>query len=166
MKIKESFRVDFPPPQARESLFDEEANQYVIEKHPEIIDLKVLERKESSGKIHGKLEYTMDVPMPGPVKKVLGSEKNGFIVELTIDTRDDSGIMKVIPNVLPDKIKVEGRTYFEKSGDHWLQYLEGDLNVKIFGVGKVVEKFIQGKFRTSFGEESRLRNEFMHKKNK
>ena len=166
MRIKESFRCDFPPPQARESLFDEEANRYVIQHHPEIVDLKVLEKKESGKKIHAKLDYTMEVPMPGPVRKVLGSERNGFVVEMTLNTDDDRGTMSVLPKVLPDKIKVQGQIYFEEKGDHWLQYLEGDLNVGIFGVGKLIEKFIRDKFRTSFGEEVRLRNEFLRNKAK
>ena len=102
--------------------------------------------------------------MPGPAKKVLGSEKNGFVVKMTLAAKDDRGTMNVLPKILPDKIKVAGRIHFEKQGDHWLQYLEGDLSVNIFGVGKLIEQFIRDKFRTSFGEEVRLRNESLRKK--
>jgi hypothetical protein len=35
--------------------------------------------------------------------------------------------------------------------------------VKIFGVGKVVEKFIVEKFQNSYAIETKLRNEFVHR---
>ena len=166
MKIDLAFPFDFPPEIVRNYMFDEKATRYVVENHPEIKELTITDKKEEAGKIYFKMKYTLDLPMPGPVKKALGGGISSLVADLIVDTTNNTGTLDITPSVFADKIKAGGRLYFEKRGEKWIQRMEGDVTVKIFAVGKVVEKFFVEKFQSSFGQESRLRNEYMVKMEK
>lgn len=161
MKIDLAFPFDFPPEVIRTYLFDEGALRYVVEHHPEIKNLAIYDKKEEGGKIHFKMRYELDLPMPAPIKKALGGGISSVVAELILDTETNTGTLEITPSVFADKIKAGGRVYFEKRGDKWIQHMEGDVTVKIFAVGKMVEKFFVEKFESSFGHESRLRNDYI-----
>jgi hypothetical protein len=163
MKLSGSFPCDFPPETYQKYLVDQGALDYLKEKHPEIRDLEVLENRTENDKIYIKLKYTMEVSMPGPVKKALGGASHSFVADLILDTQNNTATLEFNPALMADKIKAGARVTFEKRGDHWIQRMDGDVTVKIFGVGKVVEKFIVEKFQNSYAIEAKLRNEFVHR---
>jgi len=163
MKLSGSFPCDFPPEIYQKYLVDEKALDYLKEKHPEIRDLEVLENRTDNDKIYIKLKYTMEVSMPGPVKKALGGASHSFLADLILDTQNKTATLEFNPARMGDKIKAGARVAFEKQGDHWIQRMDGDVTVKIFGVGKVVERFIVEKFQNSYALEAKLRNEFVHR---
>ena len=161
MKLSGSFPCDFPPEIYQKYLVDDRALVYLKENHPEIRDLEVLENRTDDDKIYIKLKYTMEVSMPGPVKKALGGASHSFVADLILDTQNNTATLEFNPARMADKIKAGARVAFEKQGDHWIQRMDGDVTVKIFGVGKVVERFIVEKFQNSYAIEARLRNEFV-----
>jgi len=160
MELKSSFAFDHPPEVIRNYLADKDAIAYITRKHPEISSLEVLKFQQQGEKLFVDLRYTMDVPMPGPVKKVLG-DASSFLVELILDTGSNKGTMEFTPSKMAGKIKAGGRIYFEHKGGKWIQNVDGDVSVSIFGIGKLIEKFIVDSFARSFSEESRLRNEYI-----
>ncbi len=163
MKIDLAVAFDFPPEVIRKYLFDEGAKQYVVDNHPEIQDITIFDQREEEGKLQFKMKYSLNLPMPGPIQKALGGSISSVVVDLILDTTNNTGTLDITPSVLADKIKAGGRLYFEKKGDKWIQHLEGDVTVKIFAVGKMVEKFFIEKFEASFGRESMLRNQYIQK---
>jgi len=162
MEFRSSFAFDHPPEVIREYLTDPEAIAYIAKNHPEISALEVVRSQQDGDKLFLDLKYTMDVPMPGPVKKILG-ELNSFLVELILDTRNNQGTMEFTPARMAGKIKAGGRIRFEPRGDKWVQSLDGDVSVSIFAVGKLIEKFFADNFQRSFEVESRLRNEYINR---
>jgi hypothetical protein len=161
MRLSGSFPCDFPPETYQKYLVDEGALAYLRENHPEIRDLEALENRPENDKIYIKLKYTMEVSMPGPVKKALGGASHSFVADLILDTQNNTATLEFNPARMVDKIKAGARVAFEKQGDRWMQRMDGDVTVKIFGVGKVVEKFIVEKFKNSYAIEARLRNDYM-----
>jgi len=161
MKMSGSFACDFPPEVYQRYLVDKGALTYLRENHPEIRDLQVLENRPENDKIYIKLKYTMEVSMPGPVKKALGGASHSFVADLILDTQNNTATLEFNPARMADKIKAGARVTFEKQGDRWMQRMDGDVTVKIFGVGKVVEKFIIEKFQSSYAIEARLRNDYL-----
>jgi len=161
MKLSGSFPCDFPPEIYQKYLVDEGALAYLRENHSEIRDLEVLENRPDNDKIYMKLKYTMEVSMPGPVKKALGGASHSFVADLILDTQNNTATLEFNPARMADKIKAGARVTFEKQGDRWVQRMDGDVTVKIFGVGKVVEKFIVEKFQNSYALEARLRNDYV-----
>jgi hypothetical protein len=166
MKLTGSFPCDFPPEIYQKYLVDKGALAYLSENHPEIREVEVLEDRAHDGKIYVKLKYTMEVSMPGPVKKALGGASHSFVADLILDTLNNTATLEFIPARLADKIKAGAVITFERQGDHWVQNMDGDVTVKIFGVGRVVERFIVEKFQGSYAIEARIRNEYAHQAEK
>jgi len=161
MELRSRYAFDFPPQVIRECILDQQSLRYIVEHHPEIASLEIVKKREEGDKIFLELKYTMDVPMPGPVKKVLG-DLNTFAVEIIMDAQNDQGTLEITPAKMADKIKAGGRIYFEpQGGGKWVQNIVGDVTVKIFGVGKLVEKFIVSSFQSSFDLECKLRNDYL-----
>lgn len=165
MKLEGSFPIEGSPETFRKYIADPQALAYVKDRHPEIAGLKALEHRQEGEKLFVKLEYNMDVPMPGPVKKALGGS-HPFVVDLIIDTKTDAATLEILPSRLADKIKAGGRIYFEQKGGRWVQNMDGDVTVKMFGVGKLVEKFVVERFQKAFALETQLRNEFIRQQEK
>ena len=102
--------------------------------------------------------------MPGPLKKVMGgAATQSMTMKLTVNTKNSSGTMEMIPGQLADKIKVTGKVSIAKEGNKWVQRINGDATVKIFGIGKMAEKFLVEQLQNSTAHENRIRNEYMHK---
>jgi len=160
MQFRSSFAFDHSPEVIRDYLTDPEAIAYIAKNHPEISSLEVVRFHQEGEKVFLDLKYAMNVPMPGPVKKVLG-DLNSFVVELILDTKTNQGTMEFTPARMAGKVKAGGRVRFEEKGGKWIQNLDGDVSVSIFGVGKLIEKFFVDNFQRSFEVESRLRNEYI-----
>lgn len=163
MKLTGSFPCDFPPETYQKYLADNGALAYLAENHPEILHVEVLENRAQDGKVYVKLKYTMEVSMPGTVKKALGGASHSFVADLILDTQNNTATLEFNPARLGDKIKAGARIAFQKEGDYWIQRLDGDVTVKILGLGRVVERFIVEKFQNSYALEARLRNEYVHR---
>jgi hypothetical protein len=161
MKFSGSFPCDFPPEVYQKYLADEGALSYLSQNHPEIRDVEVIENRPQEGKVYVKMKYTMEVSMPAPVKKALGGASHSFVADLILDTQNNTATLEFNPARLADKIKAGARIAFGRDGDHWIQRLDGDVTVKILGLGRIVEKFIVDKFQNSYAIEARLRNKYM-----
>lgn len=166
MKLTGSFPCDFPPETYQKYLADNGALAYLAENHPEILHVEVLENRAQDGKVYVKLKYTMEVSMPGPVKRALGGASHSFVADLVLDPRNHTATLEFNPARLADKIKAGAVITFQKQGDHWVQQMNGDVTVRIFGVGKIVERFIVEKFQSSYAIEARLRNEYAQRAEK
>lgn len=88
--------------------------------------------------------------LPGPIKKVLGDSiryrEEGHLVRST-----NSYQLKIVPSRLADKILVSGRQYTSSLGDHKCRRIfEGTIEVKIFGIGSMIEKNIQSDLIKSY----------------
>ncbi len=163
MRFSGTFPCDFPPEIYQKYLADEGALSYLSQHHPEIRSVEVLENRPEDDKVYVKLKYTMEVSMPGPVKKALGGASHSFVADLILDDRNHTATLEFNPARLADKIKAGARIAFETQGDHWIQRLDGDVTVKILGLGRVVERFIVEKFQNSYTLEAQLRNEYVHR---
>lgn len=163
MKLSGSFPCDFPPEVYQKYLTDEGALAYLRRNHPEIRDVEVIENRARDDKIYVKMKYTMEVAMPAPVKKALGGASHSFVADLILDTQNNTATLEFNPARLADKIKAGARITFEREGNHWLQRLDGDVTVKILGLGRVVEKFMVEKFQNSYTIEAQLRNEYVRR---
>ena len=167
MKFQQQMAFDFPPEITQKYLTDDGALQYMVENNPELSRIEVLVDREEGTKRTVEMKYTTAVSLPGPIKKVMGSAASqSLVMKLTLDSKTLTGTMEMIPGQMADKIKISGRVSVEKQGDRWVQRVDGDATVKIFGVGKVVEKFLVDKIQSSTAIETRLRNEYMQSKEK
>ena len=164
MKFQQRLAFDFPPEVTQKYMTDEKALQYLKDNHPDLRDIEVIQDSEKGGKRVIEMKYISDVNLPGPLKKVMGgAASQALTIKFNINTKDHTGTMEMIPGQMADKIKVSGDISVKQQGDKWVQHIDGEVSVKIFGVGKMAEKFLVEKIESSSDVENRLRNEFVHK---
>ncbi len=163
MKFEQKMVFDFPPEVTQKYMTDEKALKDLADKHPDLVEIKVVKDTMKGDIRNLEMQYTVAANMPGPLKKVMGgAATQSLTMKLAIDTKNASGTMEMIPGQMPDKIKVSGKVTSSKEGDKWVQRVNGDASVKIFGIGKMAEKFLVETLQASSAHENRIRNEYMH----
>lgn len=145
--------------------FEPEYNRALFEKHLGFSVYKVLEFETAQdGTILRKTECVPKVELPGPVKKIFG-DNAGYIEEGTFDPKTQRFTVNVIPKVGADKIKTRGVLWVEKKGDKQCdRVVEIDNEVKVFGVGGMVESFIEKQTRANYEQAAQFTNRWIQEK--
>ncbi len=161
MKLKWCFPSDFSPETFRKFLIDKGALEYLINHHPEIREITILDSHSENDKLFVKLRYNVKGSLPWQALKILKRISQSFIADLILDAQNNITTMEINPVFFPNRINTGGRIYFEKLNDRWVQHVEGDITVNILGVGVMIEKLIEKKFHNIFALENQLRNEYI-----
>jgi hypothetical protein len=90
--------------------------------------------------------------IPGPVAAVLGSAKFEYTEHLDYELGKYAGKWRTEPFVLKDKILSSGTVAFAAVPGGVRRVVEGDIQVKIFGVGGVIERFVVSDVERSYGK--------------
>ena len=94
--------------------------------------------------------------LPGPIRKVVG-EKIAYREEGHLDRINNVYELRVIPGILPGKIQVQGKQFTRPLEEgHCRRIFEATIEVKVFGVGGMIEKQIAGDMRKSYDAGARF----------
>lgn len=92
------------------------------------------------------LRYGQRPNMPGPVRKIFGEEVVTTEVS-TYDPATTTTTFTMTPGTMADKTQITGRIALARAGGGATETFELDARVKIFGVGPIVERFIEAQAR-------------------
>ena len=92
------------------------------------------------------LRYGQRPNMPGPVRKIFGEEVITTEVS-TYDPATTTTTFTMTPGTMADKTQIAGRIALARNGDGATETFDLDARVKIFGVGPIVERFIEAQAR-------------------
>lgn len=145
--------------------FDEAYNQAMFVESLHFNRWKLISSDESDAKLERVVEVEPPVgDIPKTVKKVLG-DNFGYRELGTFDKKTKRYSVDVKTNVMGDKIKVHGEIWLEPVGENKVRRMaKFDVDVKIFGVGKVVEGIIARDMGNQFEDGSKFTNEWIAKK--
>jgi hypothetical protein len=134
--------------------FDEDFNAALCAKVRLSRQVKKNERTDSS--VSRIVKVGPDREIPKPVAKVLGVDRIEY--EEHIDYRFGSfrGRWQTIPMVLPNKVKSEGTFAFTEVPGGVRRLVDGDIDVRILGIGSVIEKFIVSDVERSYEDAARF----------
>ncbi len=106
--------------------------------HFEIIDFE----KNDDGSLERKLSLEPNVEIPDLLRKVIG-QRVRYVEHGHFDPSTGRWQYRVIPSQVPDKVEIQGTIWLDKITDHSVERVcECDVNVRILGLGKMVEKLI------------------------
>jgi len=101
------------------------------------------------------------VDVPGPAKKILG-ETQTMVETGTFDPESGTWCYTVKSGTMADKVTISGVQSVEERADGTVDKVnELDVTVKIFGVGAMVEKLIEGQIRKGEVANARALNELL-----
>lgn len=106
--------------------------------------------------IHREVKVGPDREIPKPVAKVLKADRIEYTEHLDYKWGAFKGTWETIPTIMPTKVSTSGTFRFEASGDGVRRVVDGDISVKILGVGGVVEKFIVADIERSYDDAARF----------
>lgn len=104
----------------------------------------------SSGLVR-TLRYGQKPNMPGPVRKIFGEEVVTTEVS-TFDPAASTSTFTMTPGTMADKTHIEGAIALVIEDGATVENFSLDARVKIFGVGPVVERFIEHQARETQGK--------------
>lgn len=101
---------------------------------------------------------------PAVVQKLVGGSFS-YTEQGSWDPRTKVWTYAITTSKLSDKVKVGGRYWCELLGDKRLERVcEIELEVKVFGVGGVIEQFMEKTTRESYEDTTRFTNAFIREK--
>ncbi len=129
-------------------------------KNYEPIELK----EEADGSKRRRFRAEPKSDAPAVVKKLVGDSLT-YTETGSFDPKTKVWTYKVETSKMGDKIKIGGRYWLEPKGDKKVDRVcEVEISVDIFGVGGVVEGFIEGQTRESYEKATSYTNQFLRKK--
>ena len=107
---------------------------------------KVIE-ETTTGRRTRKLAVTPQLEAPGPIKKLLG-DSISYIEDGHLDPAKPSWVTRVLPSKLADKANISSELWLERTGPGQSDRVAAfDIEVKIFGIGGMFEKFLEKTMR-------------------
>jgi hypothetical protein len=122
-----------------------------------------LDREGSRIVRHVRCEPERDIP-PAIAKLIDG--RFHYVEELDFDLEGRRGQWRVIPSVVPDKVKASGTLEFlDAAGPngekHTKRIVRGDVIISVFGVGSLVERFVVGEVEKSYDAASAFTDSYL-----
>lgn len=105
-----------------------------------------------------------DREVPKPVARFLGSDRIEYTEIATYTFGTYRGTWKTIPSVLANKVVAEGTFEFQPDANGVRRVVQGDISVKILGVGGVAEKFIVSDVEKSYEDAARFTQRWIDEK--
>ena len=99
-----------------------------------------------------------------PVKQAFGSSRASFLEELDYDPRTRRGEWKTIPNMFTERVTNSGTIEFAAAPEGTRRVLRGEVKVKLFGFGGVVEKMIVAEIIKSYDATAAFTRDWLVKR--
>ena len=109
-------------------------------------------RTVEGGRLERACRIGPDREVPAPVAKIIGAKRIEYTEHLDYTMGSFKGVWKTISSVLTDKVESAGTFTFEGRGNDVVRLVDGDVKVKIFGLGSVVERFIVADVERSYDQ--------------
>ena len=101
--------------------------------------------------------------LPAPLMSLLGNKNFQYVEHVRFDTSSYSGTWTVEPALLADKLKSAGTLRFEKTreGQGVKRIVEGEISVKIFGLGGIIEKLVLEDVKKSYDDAAGFTKDYL-----
>ncbi|MCK5688224.1 DUF2505 family protein [Myxococcota bacterium] len=120
------------------------------------MERELLARDVDNGKIHRESKVAPERSVPAPVAKIIGGDKIEYVEHVDYKFGSNRGIWKTISSVITEKIKSDGNFGFEETPKGIKRWIDGEVKVKIFGVGGMVEKLIVSDIEKSYNDAAKF----------
>lgn len=142
--------------------FDEKFNETLYRQELGFSEYQVLEQEEEpGGVVTRKVRQTPKSDAPAVVKKLIGDSVS-YVEEGRFDPATKRWRYSVTPSKMADKIDIGGEFWVEARGEDTVERIcTVDLSVKVFGVGKSIESFIEKQTKDSYETAARYTQRFI-----
>lgn len=149
----------------REVFFDPAYNEALYREALQFEAFKIVEETSPpDGRRTRKLAVTPKLDAPGPIKKIIGDSLS-YVEDGRLDPAKPSWITRVTPSKLADKTRVHAELWLERTGPGQSDRVtDFDIEVKIFGVGGMFEKFLEKTMRENYQKAADFTNKWLRER--
>ena len=146
-------------------LFDAELNRRMFLECLGFTVYRVVEeRTEADGVIHRQVECTPKLEVPAPVRKIFG-DNLGYMEIGRYDPAVKRYYVQVAPKMGAEKVKTTTEIWAEPLGDKRCERIVSvDNSVKVFGLGTLIEGFIEQQTRDNYAKAAEFTNRYLREK--
>jgi Protein of unknown function (DUF2505) len=120
--------------------------------------------REPSGAARKRIECSPKIELPAPARKIFG-ETIGYTEIGRFDPTQKKYFADVVPKVAAEKVKTTSETWAESRGDKRCERLvQVDTTVKVFGLGGLLEGFIEQQTRDQYAKAAEYMNRWIRDK--
>lgn len=159
--IRDTFDVS-PETFWEKIFFDREYQERMYKEALDCASVQILESK-SDGDRARRLVFAQRVDAPGPIRKLFG-ETTTMEERGKLDPQTKRWRFEMIPDRMPDKIRITGETWVEPAGAGIERVCALDFGVSIFGVGGLVEKFMVSQTSESYAKQTAFMRKYIAEK--
>jgi hypothetical protein len=146
--------------------FDAEFNRALFQDHLGFSNYRVLEERiDPDGVVHRKVASTPKVELPAAARKIFG-DNLGYTEIGRYDPSVRRYYVQGIPNIGAEKVKTHSEIWAEPVGDKRIERIVNvDNTVKVFGLGTLLEGFIEQQTRDLYARGAEFTNRWIREKN-
>lgn len=149
MKFKVQHVVKNVSLQDYERLYFDEAFNAALCAHVKL-DRELVELERAGDRLVRAVKVAPDREIPAPAAKVFGGSRIEYTEHLEYTFGQYKGVWRTVPSLLTDKIDSRGTFGFEAVADGVRRTVEGEIKVKILGIGGIAERFIVADVEKSY----------------
>jgi hypothetical protein len=152
----------------RELFFDHDYNEKLYRGFLQFEGYEVVEETSPpDGRRTRKVRVTPKVDAPAAIRKIIG-DSISYVEDGRLEVTGPNAprwIAKVLPSKLGDKSTIKAEMWLERTGEGQSdRVVEFDIEVKIFGVGGMAEKFLEKTMRENYQKGADFTNEWLRKR--
>jgi Protein of unknown function (DUF2505) len=122
------------------------------------------QRTDPDGTVHRRIDCTPKVDLPGPARKLFG-DSVGFVEVGRYEPKQRRYFVEAVPRMGADRVKTTSEIWVEPAGDKRCErVVTVDNTVKVFGVGTLIEGYIQQQTRDLYQYAADFANRWLREK--
>ena len=145
--------------------FDAEFNRAMFVEGLQFTTYEVLEdAHDPDGTVRKRVECSPKIELPAAARKIFGNSV-GYTEIGRYDPKLKKYFADVVPKVAADKVKTTSETWAEARGDKRCERIvQVDTTVKVFGLGTLLEGFIEQQTREQYAKSAEFTNRWIRDK--
>lgn len=141
--------------------FDPEYNRALYRDGLQFPEYELLEERDVGDHVVRRVRVVPKQDAPAAVQKLVGG-RFSYIEEGRFDKKTKHYTFRVVPSAMPDKIRTEGELRCEAVGPKKMRrVIDMNIEVKIFGVGGIVESFVSKSTQDSYAQAATFTNKWI-----
>ena len=116
----------------------------------------LLEHRQEAGCLHRRVTIRPERDIPAALRPVLRQVRVEYTEEMVWRHGSGRGDWRIVPNIFTDKVTAAGSVRFLDHPEGTERVVEGDVTVRMLGLGGIAERFIVEDIERSFHEAARL----------
>lgn len=165
--IRHPYNIE-PEPFWRDVFFDREYNEKLYREGLRFEAFDILsETNPPDGRRTRKVNVKPHLDAPAAIRKVIGDSVS-YIEEGHLELGGPQGprwISRVLPSTMADKTTVKAEMWLERTGPGKSDRVASfDVEVKIFGIGGMFEKFLEKSMRDNYEKAAHYTNQWLQRR--